>query len=86
MSCLVLQKITVYIKSLHCSILKTRGADLTGGAPDPGKQSQDDNSNNTHPVILSQVSPGNPNYKSAKDREQIYLNPFHLNLNLQAGA
>lgn len=43
-------------------------------------------SNKTHPVILSQVSPGNPNNNPAKDREQISLSQFYPNLNLQAGA
>lgn len=47
---------------------------------------QDGGSNKTHPVILSQVTPGNPNNNSAKDREQISLNHFYPNLNPQAGA
>lgn len=51
-----------------------------------GLQIQDDGSNKTHPVILSQVTPGNPNNNSAKDREQISLNQSYPSLSLQAGA
>lgn len=51
-----------------------------------GLQIQDNGSNKTHPVILSQVTPGNPNNNSAKDREQVSLNQFYPSLSLQAGA